>query len=451
MDPVFGDYFSFILVSAVLSSASFWIAAGLMLVLLVSSALISGSEVAFFSITPTQLEELKISNKPEDNAILDLMLKPDKEKASRKLLATILVANNFINVAIILVSSFVVDPFFVDSTNELLQILIQVVLVTFLLVLFGEVIPKVYATSNNMALATFMAKPITALEKLTYPLSKPLIGLTKLIDRRKAPQGSVLSIDELSQALELTNDAERSEGEQKILEGIIYFGTKDAKQVMTSRVDIDCIDINMSFDEVLVYVTEIGYSRIPVYTETLDTINGILYLKDLLPYIHRKHFEWTSLLRSPFFVPENKKIDDLLREFQEKKIHMSIVVDEYGGTSGLVTLEDIIEEIVGDITDEFDDEDLQYTKIDDLNYVFEGKTALIDLYRVLDIDGTEMESAKGDADSLGGFVVEQAGKIPLKNEKIIFEMMTFTVEAADKRRVKRVKVTVPENDMQNAE
>jgi len=422
-----------------------------MLALLICSALISGSEVAFFSITPTQLEELKDSNKPEDSAILDILLKPEKEKASRKLLATILVANNFINVAIILVSSFVVDPFFVDSTNPVIQILIQVVLVTFLLVLFGEVIPKVYATSNNLALASFMVKPIAFLERISYPLSQPLVALTKLIDKRKTPQGSVLSIDELSQALDLTNDAERSEGEQKILEGIIYFGTKDAKQVMTSRVDIDCIDINTSFDEVLEYVTRIGYSRIPVYSETLDTINGILYSKDLLPYIHRKHFEWTTLLRSPFFVPENKKIDDLLREFQEKKIHMAIVVDEYGGTSGLVTLEDIIEEIVGDITDEFDDEDLQYTKIDDLNYVFEGKTALIDLYRVLEIDGSEMEQAKGDSDSLGGFVVEQAGKIPLKNEKILFEGITFTVEAADKRRVKRVKVTIPENDVLDEE
>ncbi len=420
-----------------------------MLVLLVSSGLISGSEVAFFSISPVQLEELKLSTKPEHKTVLNLLVSPDKESASRKLLATILVANNFINVALILVSSWVIDPFFVGSTNPVVQILLQVVLVTFLIVLFGEVIPKVYATSNNLALASFMAKPISFLEKLCVPISKPLIGLTRFIDKRRPTAVNSLSIDELSQALDLTNDEARTEGEQRILQGIIYFGTKDAKQVMTSRVEVEAIEIDTSFQEVLEYVTKIGFSRIPVYTESLDSIKGVLYLKDLLPYIHRKHFEWTKLLRTPFFVPENKKIDDLLREFQEKKIHMAVVVDEYGGTSGLATLEDIIEEIVGDITDEFDDDDLQYSKLDDNTYVFEGKMALIDMYRVMDMDGSEMEGAKGDSDSLGGFIIEQCGKIPLKNEKISFQELSFIIEAADKRKVKRVKVIINENSEVN--
>jgi len=419
----------------------FWVYAFIMLVLLVCSALISGSEVAFFSIGPNELEELNNSQDSKHKNILNLLQKPTKEEASRKLLATILVANNFINVAIIMISTLVVDPFFSES-GGILQLLIQVVLVTFLLVLFGEVIPKIYATTHSVKLAAVMSKPISILEKVFFFISKPLISLTKLIDKRSPGKSSSLSVNELSQALELTKDDQRTEGEQKILEGIIYFGTKDAKQVMTSRVDIQAIEYEAQFDDILDRVQKIGFSRIPVFSESLDTIKGILYLKDLLPYIHRKHFDWTKLLRTPFFVPENKKIDDLLREFQEKKIHMAVVVDEYGGTSGLATMEDIIEEIVGDITDEFDDEDILYSKLDSKNYVFAGKTALIDIYRVLEIDGTEMENAKGDSDSLGGFLQEQLGKIPLKNEKINFGNLTFKVEAADKRKVIRVKITI---------
>lgn len=423
----------------------FWVYAVIMLILLVCSALISGSEVAFFSIGPSELEELNNSQDSKHKTILNLLQKPSKEEASRKLLATILVANNFINVAIIMISTLVIDPFFTEP-GGVLQLLVQVVLVTFLLVLFGEVIPKIYATTHNINLASVMAKPLSVLEKLFYFISRPLMGLTKIIDRRAPAKANNLSVDELSHALELTKDDQRTEGEQKILEGIIYFGTKDAKQVMTSRVDIQAIEFEAEFTDILLRVQEIGFSRIPVYSESLDAIKGILYLKDLLPYIHRKHFDWTKLLRTPFFVPENKKIDDLLREFQEKKIHMAVVVDEYGGTSGIATMEDIIEEIVGDITDEFDDEDLLYSKLDDQNYVFAGKTALIDIYRVLEIDGSEMENAKGDSDSLGGFLQEQLGKIPLKNEKINFAHLTFTVEAADKRKVKRVKITINEDE-----
>ena len=443
MDPVIlGDSLFSVIFLQVLGELSFWVFSLVMIVLLVASALISGSEVAFFSITPSQIEELKSSQKTEEGIILNLLMLPEKESASRKLLATILIVNNFINVAIILISSFVVDPFFTEPSNSVFQILVQVVFVTFLLVLFGEVIPKVYATSNNLGLASFMAKPMVFLSRICTPISRPLIGLTKFIDGRSASSANSISIGELSQALDLTNDDFRTEGEQKILEGIIYFGTKDAKQVMTSRVDIQAIDIETSFHEVLEIVSKIGFSRIPVYSETLDSIKGVLYLKDLLPYIHRKHFEWTKLLRVPFFVPENKKIDDLLREFQEKKIHMSVVVDEYGGTSGVVTLEDIIEEIVGDITDEFDDDDLQYSKLDENTFVFEGKISLIDLYRVTDLSGDDMENAKGDSDSLAGFIIEQCGKIPLKSEKISFNNLTFIIEAADKRKINRVKIII---------
>ena len=443
MDPVIlGDSLFSVTFLQVLGEFSFWIFSLVMIVLLIASALISGSEVAFFSISPSQIEELKCSQKTGDGIILNLLMLPEKESASRKLLATILIVNNFINVAIVLISSFVVDPFFTEPSNPVFQILVQVVFVTFLLVLFGEVIPKVYATSNNLGLASFMARPMVFLSRVCTPISRPLIGLTKFIDGRSDSSASAISIGELSQALDLTNDDFRTEGEQKILEGIIYFGTKDAKQVMTSRVDIQAIDIETSFDKVLEIVSKIGFSRIPVYSETLDSIKGVLYLKDLLPYIHRKHFEWTKLLRVPFFVPENKKIDDLLREFQEKKIHMSIVVDEYGGTSGVVTLEDIIEEIVGDITDEFDDDDLQYSKLDENTFIFEGKIALIDLCRVIDIDGDDMENAKGDSDSLAGFIIEQCGKIPLKSEKISFNNLIFIIEAADKRKINRVKIII---------
>ncbi len=423
----------------------FWIYALVMVVLLICSALVSGSEVAFFSIGPNELDELNNSQDSKHKVILNLLQKPTKEDASRKLLATILVANNFINVAIIMISTLVVDPFF-EEPGGVWQLLIQVVLVTFLLVLFGEVIPKIYATTHSIKLAAVMAKPLSFLEKIFFFISKPLISLTKLLDRRSSSKTSNISVNDLSQALELTKDDQRTEGEQKILEGIIYFGTKDAKQVMTSRVDIQSIEYTAQFSDILIKVQKIGFSRIPVFSESLDSIKGLLYLKDLLPYIHRKHFDWTKLLRTPFFVPENKKIDDLLREFQEKKIHMAVVVDEYGGTSGLVTLEDIIEEIVGDITDEFDDEDILYSKLDHKNYVFAGKTALIDIYRVLEIDGTEMENAKGDSDSVGGFLQEQLGKIPLKNEKINFTNLTFTVEAADKRKVNRVKITINDEE-----
>jgi gliding motility-associated protein GldE len=328
----------------------------------------------------------------------------------------------------------------VDASN--LNFLIQVVAVTLFLVLFGEVIPKVYATNHNLQLARIMAWPLDFFRRLFLPISKPLISAAGLLENRFTGSKSNISLSDLEHALELTQNDKRSDEEQKILEGIVSFGSKDVKQIMTPRTDLSAFSDDLSFQELLKGIIHAGYSRVPIYRESIDQILGILYIKDLLRYMDHEDMDWKSLLRPQLFVPENKKIDDLLKEFQKRKVHMAIVVDEYGGTLGLVTLEDVIEEIVGDITDEFDDEGLNYSQIDDSNYVFEGKTALIDMYRVLDIDGDTFEAAKGDADTLAGFIIEQAGKIPLKGERISFDSLLFTVEAADKRKIKQVKVTL---------
>ena len=423
-----------------------------MLVLLVLSALVSGSEVAFFSLSPSAREELRDATDSGSQRVIRLLELPEHERASKWLLATILIANNFINIAIVLVSTFVMDTLSLDLSQGL-EILMNVVGVTFLIVLFGEVIPKVYATSYNKRLARFMSLPLLFIGRAFQPLSWVLIRSTNFVDKRFGQRGSNISVDELEHALELTQDEDRTSEEHKILEGIVNFGSKDVKQIMTSRMDIKAFTTDQTTHDIIEGILDYGYSRIPVYTKSLDEIEGILYIKDLLPHLQKEDVDWQALLRAPFFIPENKKIDDLLREFQEKKIHLAVVVDEYGGTSGLVTLEDVIEEIVGDITDEFDDDSLQYSKLDDNNYVFEGKTPLIDIYRILDIDGEPYEEAKGEADSIAGFMIEQAGKIPLKGERITFESLTFTVEAADKRRVKRIKITIQEveekeNDME---
>jgi gliding motility-associated protein GldE len=429
----------------------------IILVLLILSALFSASEVAFFSLGPSKLDELRQANDESSARVIELLEDPDKESASKKLLATVLIANNFVNVGIVLLSSAIMPYLFVPKTGatqiaglvidgEWLTFLVQVVGVTFFLVLFGEVIPKVYASSHNLSLARSMAFPISIIQKLLSPISRPLVGSTAFLERRLSSYSSGISVSDLEHALELTQREGRSEEEQKILEGIVSFGSKDVKQIMTSRVDITAFPDDMPYSELLQKIIETGYSRVPIYTESIDQIRGILYIKDLLPYSDQQEFSWIDLLRPQFFVPENKKIDDLLREFQHRKVHMAIVVDEYGGTSGLVTLEDVIEEIVGDITDEFDDDDIHYSKIDDNNFVFEGKTALIDLYRIIEIEGDAFEAVKGDSDSLAGFIIEQAGKIPVKGEKIHFANFTFTVEAADRRKVKQIKITIHSNN-----
>lgn len=422
----------------------------LMAVLLVLSALISGSEVAFFSLSPAQRKDLSERTDSKSQNVVQLLEEPDLQQGSQALLATILIANNFINIAIVLISTIVASGVLPPGLSDVEELVWNIGVITFLIVLFGEVIPKVYATSYNVQLSRVMAKPLQIIKRFVKPLGNLLIKSSKFLEGNRTQHSGInISVDELGHALELTNDDERSNEEQKILEGIVNFGSKDAKQIMTSRVDMIAFPFEAKFQELLAHVQKAGYSRVPVFQNSLDEIAGILYIKDILPHLHEEEYDWQTLVRSPFIVTENKKIDDLLREFQERKIHLAIVVDEYGGTSGLVTLEDIIEEIVGDISDEFDDDNLSYSRLDENNYIFEGKTPLIDIYRILEIDGTPFEAEKGESDTLAGFVIEQSEKIPLKGEKINFREFTFTIEAADKRKIKRLKFTI--NDPEGEE
>ena len=412
-----------------------------LLLLLICSALISGSEVALFSLTPSDFD-VKDGNVSAKQQILIRLL--DRPK---KLLATILVANNFVNIAVVLLFESLGDMFFGDIEAIYfginLRFVIEVVLVTFLILLFGEILPKIYASRNKVVFSNFMAYPLSVLDKLLSMFSIPMRQVTVLIHNRLGKQRSALSVDQLSQALELTSEEDTTKEEQKILQGIVSFGNTETKQVMKPRIDMFALNIEQDFKEVIAEVTENGYSRIPVYEDNIDNVKGILYIKDLLPYLDQKKFNWQSLLREPYFVPENKKLDDLLNDFKDKKNHLAIVVDEYGGTSGLISLEDIIEEIVGDISDEFDDEDLIFSKLDDHNYVFEGKTPLKNFYKVIKLeDPVYFEEKKGEAETLAGFLLEISGEFPQKNQKIIFENYTFTIEAIEGKRIKQVKVNI---------
>lgn len=405
--------------------------------LLMCSALISGSEVAYFSLGPAERDILENEKSPTSDRALKLLNLP------HRLLATILIANNFVNIGVVILSSFIVSHGLDFSAYpSWFGIAVQVGVVTFLLLLLGEVIPKVYATVKGMAVIRLMALPLSLLLKICYPLSSLLISSTNVINKRIKKRQADYSVDELEHALELTKDEETTPDEQKILKGIVRFGNTDVKQIMTPRTEVMAFDFRTTYSELLSEMLEQGYSRVPIYKESIDQVLGILYLKDLLPHADSSEFEWQSLMRSPYFVPENKKLDDLLKEFQTLKVHMAVVVDEYGGTSGIVTLEDIIEEIVGEITDDFDDEDIFYSKLDERNYIFEGKTPLVDLYKILDIDGENFEDVKGESDTLAGFMLELSGKLLSKNEKVKFENYTLTVEAADKRRIKRIKLTL---------
>ncbi|MFT5979326.1 MAG: putative hemolysin [Flavobacteriales bacterium] len=448
MDP---DSFVLSFILGTLLSASFLVPLISMLVLLVCSALVSGSEVAFFSLGPADLAMLREEDSPSSRKLLNLIEEPDIESGPRNLLATILVLNNFINIIIILLSTVVVSAMFPEgSLSPLAEVSINVAGITFLLVLFGEVIPKVYATNYGMKMARFMATPLKISEKIFYIIWKPLVAMGLLIENNFKPKaGSNISVEELGHALQLTDTENRSDEEKKILQGIVTFGSKDVKQIMTPRMDVTAFDLETPWEELFREVLRSGFSRIPVFSDSIDEISGILYIKDLLPNFENPQLEWKKLLRSPFFVPENKKIDDLLREFQSRKIHLAVVVDEYGGTSGIVTLEDVLEEIVGEITDEFDEDDIQYSKLDGNNFIFEGKTALVDMYRIMEIDGAAFEASKGDSDTLAGFILEQFGKIPLKGERLQFEDLLLTVEASDRRRIKRIKVSREEKEQSN--
>jgi putative hemolysin len=404
--------------------------------LLICSALVSGAEVALFSLTQKDVDDAITQDSTKGKIISDLLEKP------KKLLATLLVANNFINIGVVILFAFIGKILFSDIHSTLIKFIIEVILVTFLILLFGEVLPKVYASRNNIKFSMMVAIPVGFLDKILSPISIPMRGITIFLHNKLGKQKTNFSVNQLSQALELTDAEESSSEEQKILEGIVTFGNTDTKQVMSPRTDIFALDIEDTFEEIYAKIIDNGFSRIPVYKDNIDQIEGVLFVKDLLPHINKKTFDWKTLMREPFFVPENKKIDNLLKEFKTMKSHLAIVVDEYGGTSGLVSLEDIIEEIVGDISDEFDGNNVNYTRIDDKNYLFEGKTNLKDVYRVIDVDEELFELKKGEAETLAGFILEIIGNFPKKNQKIQFENCLFTVEAVDKKRIIQIKITL---------
>ncbi|MEC7770544.1 MAG: gliding motility-associated protein GldE [Bacteroidota bacterium] len=408
-----------------------------LVLLLACSALISAAEVALFGLSQTDVNEMNENNSSRSKLIVELLDKP------QKLLATILITNNAINIGIVLLFSSIGNTIF-EGIDGTFRFLLEVVVATFLILMFGEILPKIYANRNRVQFSHFMAVPLKVLNYLFSPLSSPMRAVTLFMEDKLGKKKSNLSINHLSQALELASEGDTTKEEQKILEGIVTFGNTDTKQVMRPRIDIFAVNEKMKFPEVLQDIKKNGYSRIPVFSENMDNVLGVLYVKDLLPYIDRKSFNWMSLIREPYFVPENKKLDDLLLEFQDKKNHLAVVVDEYGGTSGIVTLEDIIEEIVGDISDEFDDEDLVFSKLDDHNYVFDGKTALKDFYRVVKIEQEdEFEGQKGESETIAGFVLEISGSFPKIGEKVLFKDYQFIVESMDKKRLKRIKVTLP--------
>tara|TARA_B100001564_G_scaffold105437_1_gene87182 strand:- start:53270 stop:54550 length:1281 start_codon:yes stop_codon:yes gene_type:complete len=417
----------------------------LILVLLFCSALVSGAEVALFSLKKSDLKNFTNKSSKSEKIIKDLLKRP------KKLLATILVANNFINIAVILLFSSLNNrllnslelkfKFFFIKID--LVFFIEVIVISFLILLFGEILPKVYANRNNIKFSLLMAQPLKFMDYFFYPISQPMQKLTVLIQKKLGKQKTNLSVDYLSKALDLTSEEDTTKEEQKILRGIVSFGNTETKQVMRPRIDIFALKTSTNFKNILNEIVKKGFSRIPVYEENIDSISGILYSKDLLPHLNKKTFDWKCLVREPFFVPENKKLDDLMVEFQEKKIHLAIVVDEYGGTSGVISLEDIIEEIVGDISDEFDDDNLIYSKIDEKNFVFEGKTSLKDFYRIIKLqDESIFEEKKGEAETLAGFVLETSKSFPKLGSKIKFNKYIFNIENIDNKRIKRVKITI---------
>lgn len=434
MDPE-PTFLSFLL----LQSLDIWLLISIvsLFLLLILSALISGAEVAFFSLSKKVVNEAAESNSDKEKIVANLLEDP------KKLLATILISNNFINILIVLIFAYIGKSIFSGITPLILKFLIEVVLVTFLILLFGEVLPKIYASRNSLKFATIMAIPLRILSTLLSIVSYPLLKLTTIIENKLGKKQSGISVEKLSQALEMTSNDATTKEEHKILKGIVSFGNTDTSQIMTPRMDIFAISKNEEYEEVVSKIVDKGFSRNPVYDENIDNIIGVLYAKDLLPYLNRKQFDWLKLVRQPYYVPENKKLDDLLKEFQEMKNHLAIVVDEYGGTSGIITLEDVIEEIVGDINDEFDDDALFYTKVNENTFLFEGKTNLKDFYKVLELDDTDdFEESRGESETIAGFILEIHGKFPRKNQTITFSNYSFKIEQMDKKRIKQVKITI---------
>ena len=415
----------------------------ILVVLLICSALISGAEVALFSLTPSDFEEDSSGKKQSKKLeiIERLLLKP------KKLLATILITNNFINIAIVLLfaslSNLMFSGIITDYYGINLRFIAEVGLVTFMILLFGEILPKVYASRKSVQFSIFMAYPLKFLETILTPFSGPMQSTIQYIEKKFGKHKPNISVDHLSQALELASEEDTTKEEHKILKGIVTFGNTDTKEVMKPRMDIFALDEMATYKTIIPEIIEHGFSRIPVYKENIDNITGVLYVKDLMPHIDRKVFKWNALIRKPYFVPENKKLDDLLNEFKEMKMHMAIVVDEYGGTSGMITLEDIIEEIVGEISDEFDDEDLIFSKLDDTTFVFEGKTPLKDFYKAIKLEDPKLfEDKKGEAETIAGFLLEISKGFPRKGEIIYFHFYTFTIEGFENKRIKQIKFSI---------
>jgi putative hemolysin len=419
---------------------------GILIFLLFLSSMISGSEVAFFSLSSNQISNFKDSGDVKVKRVYELVRHP------KKLLATILILNNLVNVAIITLSTYFTWQIVGARTTEGLVIVILTFIVTFMIIFFGEVVPKVYANQNNVKFTKTTATFISISQTLVNPLAKVLMSLSNVIEKRIQKKGYVISMEDLNQALEITTRQEATVEEKDILKSIVNFGTISVKQIMRSRMDITAFDTETGYQELLDNINKIGYSRIPIYRETIDKIEGILYIKDLLPYIDQdENFKWQTLLRPGYYVPETKKIDDLLRDFQEKRVHMAIVVDEYGGTAGLITMEDIIEEIVGEINDEFDEDEIAFNKLDENTYVFEGKTSLNDFCKIVGEDPALFEGVKGESESLGGLILELNNKLPRTGDKIMFNRFVFTIVAVDNRRIKRVRVFIQAATVKNSD
>lgn len=417
----------------------------IILVLLLLTAITAGAETAYFSLTAKDINYLKIKEEPSARQTLNLLEQP------KQLLATILVANNFINIAIVIATNLLVNQLLPDNIGVMFSFLIQVVAVTFLLVLFGEVLPKVYATQNNLKMALFSAPVLNVMNKLFKPVSNLLVSSTNYIETKLGSKpANNISNEDFEHAIELTVGHTATREEVNIFKGILKFGNITARQIMRTRMDVSGIPYELSFPQVQKLAIEVGYSRMPVYKESLDNVAGVIHTKDFLPHTEEDNFDWHTLMRPAFFVHEGKLIEDLLKEFQQKRIHFAVVVDEFGGTSGIVTLEDIMEEIIGDIKDEFDDDDLHFKKIDDSNYIFEGKTLINDVARMIGLPSDTFEDIRGESDSLAGLILEISGKFPAVNETISYKYFDFTVLNIDKMRIQRVKLTINNEEEEEA-
>ena len=411
----------------------------LLIILLILSALVSGSEVAFFSLNNSDLNGHLFSEDKEIKRIKFLLKKP------KRLLATILITNDFINIAVVLIFANLSNIFLEDYMTPLVKLIFEIGFITTIILLFGEIFPKVYANRNSIAFAKKLSRPIKVLDQyILFFMTLPMSRMTRFLEKKLGNRNNDFSVDQLSQALELTSDNETTKEEQKILKGIVSFGNIDTKEIMCPRVDVFALSKKENLNIIIPKIIKNGFSRIPVFSENLDKIDGILYVKDLLPHFNNFNFDWKKLLKEPIYVPENKKLDDLLNEFQQKKIHLAIVVDEYGGTSGIITLEDILEQIVGDISDEFDELSLSYSQIDPKNYVFDGKTSLKDFYKIIKTDNDNIfEENKAEAETLAGFILENTQKIPKPGKSFSFHGYKFLIESIDKKRIHRIKVTIP--------